>query len=93
VIQEYPERAAEMEATVKDFLTRMESPWGGEAAKVELDEMQLGQLRALGYVLKPGEESEEIMKDCEKPEQAKRPAPGVHKQGFKWDMQGVEINK
>jgi arylsulfatase A-like enzyme len=93
VIQEYPERAAEMEATVKDFLTRMESPWGGEAAKVELDEMQLGQLRALGYVLKPGEESEEIMKDCEKPEQAKRPASGANKQGFKWDMQGVEINK
>ncbi len=95
VIQEYPERTAEMEATVKNFLERTDAPWGDVSSKVELDEMQLGQLRALGYVLKPGEESEEKMKDCEKPEpkQGKRPAPGAQKQGFKWDMQGVEINK
>jgi hypothetical protein len=30
-----------------------EPPWGTQAGEVELDEMRLNHLRALGYVIKP----------------------------------------
>lgn len=37
-----------MEATVADYLSRAEAPWG-ESPLIEIDEMQMRQLRAIGY--------------------------------------------
>ena len=34
------------------YLEDSESPWGKPPDKVEIDEMRLNQLRALGYVVK-----------------------------------------
>jgi hypothetical protein len=36
----------------QDHLSNSESPWGAERETVELDELRLNQLRALGYVLR-----------------------------------------
>ena len=51
VIDEQPQRAAELRAHAEEFLAPKETPWGVVPTKVELDEMQLNQLRALGYVI------------------------------------------
>jgi arylsulfatase A-like enzyme len=50
--EERPEEVTRLRAIADAYLERNESPWGSQPAEVELDEMQLGQLRALGYVVK-----------------------------------------
>jgi len=42
------QKAAELLAEVQDYLSRDEAPWG-ESPLIEIDEMQLKQLRAIGY--------------------------------------------
>lgn len=46
-----PEDAAAMRALADAYMAEAESPWGREPDRVELSEMQRGQLHALGYVL------------------------------------------
>jgi arylsulfatase A-like enzyme len=41
-----------LQALAEDYLDHGESPWGVETPEVELDELRLNQLRALGYVIK-----------------------------------------
>jgi arylsulfatase A-like enzyme len=41
----------EMRALVKDYLASPPPPWGVSAPEIELDEMELNQLRALGYAV------------------------------------------
>ncbi|MCA9504151.1 MAG: sulfatase [Myxococcales bacterium] len=48
-----PETAAALRQTVEDYLAS-EPVWSGGVPQVELDDMQLGQLRALGYVVEGG---------------------------------------
>ena len=38
-----------MNAHVEAYLARDEAPWPGDELSVEIDEMRLNQLRALGY--------------------------------------------
>ncbi len=98
LVKRRPERAEELRQMVLRFSEKTDSPWGAEADKVDLDAMQLGQLRALGYVLKAGEQAEEVEGDCVKvePKAAGERQPNAPrnepKQGFKWDMQGVELH-
>ena len=49
--QARPEVAARMRALVSEYLAADEMPWGGEKQTLEMDEMQLNQLRALGYAV------------------------------------------
>jgi choline-sulfatase len=49
-----PERVAAMIERIETYLDSSESPWGA-AAEVEIDAMRLEQLRALGYLRRPGE--------------------------------------
>ena len=44
-----PEVTGELMAHVQRYLERSDSPWGGKAPIVEIDDMQLQQLRAIGY--------------------------------------------
>jgi len=44
-----PERTARLSASAREQMEGRPSPWGGGAPKVEIDDMQLRQLRALGY--------------------------------------------
>jgi arylsulfatase A-like enzyme len=46
-----PEEKAELTRLAQEYLEGAASPWGVETPEVELNEMQLGQLRALGYVV------------------------------------------
>ena len=46
--EEHPEVAERLNALAGDYLRSPPPPWG-EAPTVEIDEMQLHQLRALGY--------------------------------------------
>ncbi len=48
VLAEQPEVAERLHALAKSYLER-EPPWASPAPTLELDEMQLNQLRALGY--------------------------------------------
>ena len=50
--EKVPELLPELDAAVSGYLASDSPPWGAPPAEVELDEMQLGQLRALGYVVK-----------------------------------------
>ncbi len=52
VAGERPEDLARLRAIADAYLERTNSPWGTQPGEVELDELQLGQLRALGYVVK-----------------------------------------
>ncbi|MDH3211553.1 MAG: sulfatase [Myxococcales bacterium] len=47
-----PEPVARLKAKADEYLANAESPWGVAPPEVELDEMKLEQLRALGYVIK-----------------------------------------
>jgi len=50
VIDDHVEVADELRRAAKSYLEEsLEPPWGKDAPTVELDEMQLNQLRALGY--------------------------------------------
>ena len=44
-----PEVLAEMNAAAGEYLESRPPPWGDETPMLELDEVQLQQLRALGY--------------------------------------------
>jgi arylsulfatase A-like enzyme len=44
-----PQVAEQLVAIADTYLENREPPWGGEAPTIELDELQLEQLRALGY--------------------------------------------
>lgn len=47
--KENPEVTAQLTQLAQDHIESRESPWGGEAPSIEIDEMRAGQLRALGY--------------------------------------------
>jgi len=49
-----PQEAAALQRRAEAYLNRPPAPWGAPS-EVTLDAMQLGQLRALGYVLEAGE--------------------------------------
>ncbi len=50
VVREHPEAAERMTSLVRAYLDHSpDPPWGEEAPPLELDEIQLNQLRALGY--------------------------------------------
>ena len=51
VIEEHPEVAARMRALADDYFESRAAPWGVETPSIELDEMELNQLRALGYAI------------------------------------------
>ncbi len=44
-----PEVVDELLARVQRYLSRTDAPWGDETPVIEIDEMQLQQLRAIGY--------------------------------------------
>ena len=49
VAEEHADVADALREEAEAYLERIDSPWGGEAPSVEIDEMELNQLRALGY--------------------------------------------
>ncbi|MFP6638643.1 MAG: hypothetical protein VCC04_00255 [Myxococcota bacterium] len=51
VIDEHPEVAERLGKWVDGYLESEPSPWGVETPVVELDDMELNQLRALGYAI------------------------------------------
>ncbi len=46
-----PERVAVLDALADEYVNSAASPWGRTPETIELNEMQLGQLRALGYMV------------------------------------------
>ncbi len=52
IAAERPEDVARLRRRIQEFLARPPAPWG-ESPEVELDELRLNQLRALGYVVEP----------------------------------------
>ena len=48
IIEAQPEIAAKLKAEIDQYLTQT-PPWGTDTETIEMDEMQLNQLRALGY--------------------------------------------
>jgi choline-sulfatase len=44
-----PDVTKDLVARVQEYLEDNNSPWGGEAPVIEIDDMQLQQLRAIGY--------------------------------------------
>ena len=51
VLEDQPDAAARLRELASDYLASDSSPWGVETPSVEIDEMELNQLRALGYAL------------------------------------------
>ncbi len=51
VLRERADVAEEMRGLARAYLESSPAPWGAEAEKLELDEIQLNQLRALGYAV------------------------------------------
>ena len=51
ILEEEPEVAARLRTLAQQYLESPPPPWGSETPTVELDEMELNQLRALGYAL------------------------------------------
>jgi arylsulfatase A-like enzyme len=51
VLADHPEVAARMRGLAEAYLEGGPAPWGVETPTVELDEMELNQLRALGYAV------------------------------------------
>jgi len=49
VAADRPERVTRLRARVESHLERAAAPWGGGAPEVEIEDMLLRQLRALGY--------------------------------------------
>ena len=49
VLTEQEDVGEEMRLLVDDYLASRAAPWGAPAPEIEIDEMQLNQLRALGY--------------------------------------------
>jgi arylsulfatase A-like enzyme len=52
VIADRSEDADRLRKLADAYLADAQSPWGGKPSEVELDELRLNQLRALGYVIK-----------------------------------------
>ncbi len=52
VSQEHPEIVASMRASAIRYLETPPDPWGVETPQIDLEELQLNQLRALGYEIK-----------------------------------------
>ena len=48
-----PESAKRLRGLVDDYARSARAPWGESPREVELDELRLNQLRALGYVVDP----------------------------------------
>lgn len=44
-----PEVVEDLMAMIEEYLEQTDAPWGEEASVIEIDEMQLRQLRAIGY--------------------------------------------
>jgi hypothetical protein len=51
IAEEETETAARLREQAEAYLASPPPPWGDETPSVELDDMDLNQLRALGYVL------------------------------------------
>jgi len=51
IIEEEPEVAERMRRLADDHMESQPAPWGVDVPSVELDEMELNQLRALGYAV------------------------------------------
>ena len=49
--EQEPEATARMQALVNQYLDDDTPPWGVSAHEVEIDDMMLGQLRAIGYAI------------------------------------------
>ena len=49
---ERPEASERLEAQAAAYLEAAKSPWGAEPDQTDLNDLQLNQLRALGYVIK-----------------------------------------
>ena len=47
--EEKPDLIEELRSVVTDHLSGPPPPWGGESESIELDDLQINQLRALGY--------------------------------------------
>jgi arylsulfatase A-like enzyme len=51
ILDEHVELGAELRSAVATYLDSSPPPWGEETPTLELDEMELNQLRALGYAI------------------------------------------
>jgi len=51
VLADHPAVAGRLRKLVRSYLESRPAPWGVETPTVELDEMELNQLRALGYAV------------------------------------------
>lgn len=51
LLDDQPEVALRLQGLLDEYLERQTPPWGDETSTVELDEMRLNQLRALGYAI------------------------------------------
>ena len=51
VLEDHPDVAARLRELASGYLASPPSPWGVETPDVEIDEMELNQLRALGYAV------------------------------------------
>ena len=51
VLEARPEAAERLRALARAHLESPPAPWGAEVPTLEMDELQLNQLRALGYAL------------------------------------------
>ncbi len=51
LLEERPELAERLRALARSHLESPPAPWGAEVPTLEIDELQLNQLRALGYAL------------------------------------------
>src|SRR5262245_15023634 len=51
VLREHADVAERLRSAARGYLELPPAPWGGETPTVELDEMELNQLRALGYAV------------------------------------------
>jgi arylsulfatase A-like enzyme len=51
LLEERPELAERLRALVEGYLESPPAPWGAEVPRLEIDELQLNQLRALGYAV------------------------------------------
>jgi arylsulfatase A-like enzyme len=51
IAEEEPETAARLRQRAEGYLASPPPPWGDQTPSVEIDDMDLNQLRALGYVL------------------------------------------
>jgi len=51
IVSRMPKKADELRGKIEAYIESRDPPWGNETPTVELGEMQLNQLRALGYAI------------------------------------------